>query len=132
MRVWQVLTDFPRYGAWNPFITSVSGRLEPGAKLRVHLSMPEGRDVDITPTVTRCQPAEELRWKGYYIVPKLFQGDHFFSLHPADGDSTRLVHGEDFSGMLVKMMGRALTQTARGFVYMNEALKRYVETGAAR
>jgi hypothetical protein len=28
--VWRVLLDFDAYGEWNPFIRSISGRVEPG------------------------------------------------------------------------------------------------------
>jgi hypothetical protein len=29
--VWAVLTDFPRYGEWNPFLERVATELVPGA-----------------------------------------------------------------------------------------------------
>jgi uncharacterized protein YndB with AHSA1/START domain len=28
-RVWEILTDFPAYPDWNPFITSICGRVHP-------------------------------------------------------------------------------------------------------
>ena len=31
--VWDVLIDFPRYGEWNPFITSIEGELEVGEEV---------------------------------------------------------------------------------------------------
>ncbi|MGF6888187.1 uncharacterized protein YndB with AHSA1/START domain [Nocardia sp. GAS34] len=43
--VWQVLTDFPRYGEWNPFCVSAQTTLEPGAPIdmRVKLIGPKER-----------------------------------------------------------------------------------------
>jgi uncharacterized protein YndB with AHSA1/START domain len=35
-RVWAVLTDLPGHASWDPFITSISGSLVPGAKTQRH------------------------------------------------------------------------------------------------
>jgi hypothetical protein len=128
--VWQVLTDFPRYSEWNPFIVSIEGPLTVGAELRIALSPPESREYHIVPTLMTCQPEQELRWRGQWGASYLLRGEHFFRLVPLDGDRTRFVHGEDFGGVLVRWLGRRLTQAARGFVYMNQALKRRVEAQA--
>lgn len=40
--VYRVLTDFARYPEWNPFLTTLSGKLEPGSRLELELSLPEG------------------------------------------------------------------------------------------
>jgi hypothetical protein len=126
-RVWRALTDFPAYSKWNPFITQIAGELVVGEQLRITLSLPEGSDMRFKPKLIRCEPARELRWRGRLLSGGLFAGEHFFQLHETVEGGTRFVHGEDFSGVLVKFMGQTLTRTARGFVYMNQALKRYVE-----
>jgi hypothetical protein len=126
-RVWQALTDFQAYPRWNPFITEITGELIVGEPLRVTLSLPEGSEMRFKPKLIRCEPSRELRWRGRFLLAKLFAGEHFFQLYETDTGGTRFVHGEDFSGILVKFMGQTLTRTARGFVYMNQALKRYVE-----
>jgi hypothetical protein len=128
--VYRVLTDFPRYPEWNPFITSISGRLEAGADLNVELSLPEGSDHRFKPKLLRIEPERELRWRGRLVSPLLFEGEHFFQLHALSVSVTRFVHGEDFSGVLLRFMNPTLTLTARGFVYMNEALKKRVENSA--
>ncbi|HEX9619859.1 MAG TPA: SRPBCC domain-containing protein [Polyangiaceae bacterium] len=125
--VWRVLTDFRAYHEWNPFITSIAGELRVGARLNVVMSPPEGAERRFRPEIVGYEEQRELRWRGHLWLDALFRGEHFFLLSRADGDGTRLVHGEDFSGLLVKLMGRSLTQAARGFVYMNRALKRRVE-----
>lgn len=127
-RVWAVLTDFPAYHEWNPFITEISGRLAENEHLKVRVSVPEGSDFQMKPRVKRCEPNTELRWLGHLFIKGLFDGEHFFRLQPLDGGRTRLIHGENFSGILVKLLGSTLTKTARGFVYMNEALKKRVES----
>jgi hypothetical protein len=37
--VWQVLTDFPRYGEWNPFCVTAETTLEPGAPIDMRVKL---------------------------------------------------------------------------------------------
>jgi hypothetical protein len=113
-RVWEVLTDFSKYHEWNPFITNIKGDLSAGSRLEVTLSPPEGRELTVRPTVTVANGPNELRWLGHLWFKGLFDGEHF-------------VHGENFQGVLVRFVGQTLTRVARGFVYMNQALKKRVE-----
>ncbi|MEO7032891.1 MAG: SRPBCC domain-containing protein [Polyangiaceae bacterium] len=125
--VWRILTDFPRYGEWNPFITEIAGELAVGRKLRLRLSLPEGRDLQIRPQLLRCDENRELCWRGHLLFPGLFDGQHFFRLEAVGEERTRFVQAENFSGVLVRFSGRTITRAARGFVYMNQALKRRAE-----
>lgn len=129
--VWGVLTDTHSYHEWNPFITTLEGELLPGSELTVVVSPPDGTDMRFHPLVLRCVENEELRWRGKMIANFVFAGEHFFQLKELGENRTRVVHGENFSGFLVKFVGRQLTQTARGFVFMNQALKRRVESLSA-
>jgi len=128
-RVWHTLTDFADYQEWNPFITQITGELREGTNLTVRLSLPEGRDHEIQPRLLRCQENEELRWRGHLLFPGLFDGEHFFRLEEVEPNRTRFVQGENFTGVLVRFTGNTITRAARGFVYMNQALKRRVEAG---
>lgn len=124
-KVWEVLTNFRAYPEWNPFITSVRGKPRVGQKLEVVMSPPQSREMKFNPEVLRAEPFIELRWRGVLWFDWLFVGEHFFRLEEVDPNRTRLVHGEDFSGWLVKMV--SFTHTTRGFVFMNQALKKRVE-----
>jgi hypothetical protein len=126
-RVWEALVDFSRYAEWNPFIPEISGELRVGAELRIVVAPPGGNEVRFQPTLLVVEPARELRWRGKLFIKGLFDGEHFMQLIELAPGRTRFIHGENFSGILVKLLGRALTQTARGFVFMNQALKRRVE-----
>ncbi len=126
-RVWEVLTDFSAYHEWNPFMTAVEGTLAVGSKLRVTLSSPESDPVELTPSLVVCDAPRELRWLSKRWVPGLFDGEHFFRCVEAEVGRTRFVHGEDIRGLLLKFSAERIKKLARGFVYMNEALKRRVE-----
>ncbi|MEI9947467.1 MAG: SRPBCC domain-containing protein [Pseudomonadota bacterium] len=128
--VWGILTDFPRYQEWNPFITEIKSDGVVGSPLRLLLSLPEGRDYRLKPTLLRIEENYELRWRAHLLLPGLFDGEHFLRVQAVDPQRTRFVQGENFSGVLLRFSGRTLTQVARGFDYMNEALKRRAEANA--
>lgn len=129
--VWSVLADFASYRDWNPFIGRVTGELRADARLEVLICPPDGREMTFRPRIVRVDPERELRWLGHFLVRGLFDGEHFFRLERLPDGRTRFVHGENFTGLLVKPLTGLLTKTARGFVFMNQALKRRVETETA-
>jgi hypothetical protein len=72
-------------------------------------------------------PNEELRWRGHILAEFLFVGEHHIQLLDLGAGRTKVRHGEDFSGVLLKFLGHQMAATHRGFVFMNEALKRRAE-----
>lgn len=123
-RVWDVLMDFESYPEWNPFITSLTGVVEPGGRIAADLEPPEGKAMTIKPTVLRVEPTRELRWLGRLGLPRIFDGEHIFELTPTDDGGTHLVHREEFRGVLVSpLLAWVGKPTRAGFVAMNEALK---------
>jgi hypothetical protein len=128
-RVWDVLTDFTRFPEWNPFIRSIKGDLAVGSRLDVQIAPPGKKSMRFRPTVRAANANHELRWLGLLLVPGLFDGEHYFVLEPQGTGTTRFVHGERFSGVLVGLIMRAgmLDVTRQGFEAMNAALKQRVE-----
>jgi hypothetical protein len=128
-RVWAVLTDFRSYPQWNPFVTSIAGRVERGAKLDVRIVPPGRRGMGFKPTVTAAEPGRELAWLGRVLLPGIFDGEHHFELEGLGDGRTRFVQREVFRGVLTPVMGSAFDNTLEGFRQMNQALKHRVETG---
>ena len=127
-RVWKVLTDFPAHSSWNPFVRSIVGSPEKGKQLVVSIQPEGGRAMTFKPTVLVAEPDKVLRWRGRFLMPGLFDGEHYFELDALGASGTRFVHGERFSGLLVSMSRSALeTGTRAGFVAMNKALKTRAE-----
>lgn len=125
--VYQVLTDFRSYEEWNPFLTSVSGPLTVGQKLSVEMSLPEGKTYVLKPEITQVTENAELRWRSRYWAAWLLEAEHFFLLSERPGGVTRVVQGQNFSGFLLRFAANALTLSARGSVYLNQALKKRAE-----
>src|SRR4051812_2252331 len=101
--VWQTLTADSHWGAWNPFLTKVEGRLARGEKIQIVIEMPGKRAMAIQPRVLKAEPGQELRWKGRLVLPGIFDGEHYFKMERA-GRGTRFIQGEHFSGLLIHVM----------------------------
>jgi hypothetical protein len=121
-RVWAVLTDFDAYAEWNPLNVKASGEARPGGKIRTTFVNPAGAPgATVTQTVilTTFEPERALAWSGN--VPLLFRGRHHFNLTP-DGEGTRLLHGEDLSGLIAMTFSDGIL--AEKFVPWYEAVNR--------
>ena len=126
-RVWQVLTDFAAYRDWNPFMLEASGRPAKGERLTIRMQPVDGRAMTFTPTVLEAEPGHRLRWLGRLLLPGIFDGEHSFTIEPADGD-VRFVQEEEFRGVLVPLLARNLRKgTGPAFEGMNRALKARAE-----
>ena len=129
-KVWQVLTDFPAYPEWNPFVRRLEGEVIVGAHLQVYVQPAGGKGVSFRPTVLVAEPNRELRWLGRLWLPGLFDGEHSFVIEPLEEHRVRFVHRERFNGLLVPLLSKMLDgETRRGFEEMNRALKMRAESG---
>ena len=125
---WKILTDFSRYGEWNPLIVRATGPLVPGSRIAVSVSLPGREAMIFRPTLVVLEEEKELRWRGSLAVPGLFSGEHAFIVTERDGGILQFVHREHFRGLLVPLLSRRWFERVRhGFEGMNEALKARAE-----
>lgn len=128
--VWDVLIDLASYPEWNPFVVSSEGTPAVGERLTNRLQPPGGRAVTFRPTVTVVEPTRTFEWLGRPRIAGVFDGRHRFDIEPT-ATGSRLVHGEQFSGLMVRVLKKSLdTQTVDGFDLMNVALKERAEQRA--
>lgn len=131
-QVWGVLTDLTAYPAWNPFIVRAEGVVEAGRRLSLTMQPVGGRAMTLRPRLVEVDVPRRLRWRGTVGVPGLMDAEHSFTLEPR-GSGTRLVHQEDFRGVLVPFLAASLDRnTLPAFGAMNEALRSRVEHTASR
>ncbi len=131
-RVWEVLTDLAAYPGWNPFIVRAEGVVETGRRLTLTMQPLGGRATTLRPRLVEVDVPRRLRWRGALGVPGLMDAEHTFTLEPR-GIGTRLIHQEDFRGVLVPFLAASLDRnTLPAFVAMNQALKSRAEHTASR
>jgi len=125
--VWDTLMDFKNYPNWNPFI-HITGKAEVGQQLENTIFLEKQKPQVFKPTVLEVIPQKTLRWEGHLFIKGLFDGEHYFQLEAIGQQQTKLIHSENFRGILntlvLKMVGAA---TENGFHKMNEALKKQCE-----
>ena len=132
-RLWSILTDFPAQSSWNPFIRSIEGPLQKGARLTVSIQPAGAKSMTFRPTVLVATPNVELRWLGHFLFRGVFDGEHYFQIARSTSGRVRFVQGEKFSGVLVSLAKATLERGTRaGFVAMNQALKTRAENGLSR
>ncbi len=124
-QVWRELENFRDYDAWNPMLRNVSIELTPGSPVRFEVRQAGKRALKLSARITQLDFQKKLAWKGG--IPLLATGEHYFMLEKLDESSCRFSHGEQFRGLLLPLLGRALKRATPLYRAMNQALKRRVE-----
>lgn len=103
-QVWDVLTDFKAYRAWNPLLSNVEGELVVGGKLRVR---PAFTPTAVQATVTASDKPNHFEWEDHVPLNLLTP---VFSVHllSLSEQRTRVVIAEAFTGPLLPILGRRL------------------------
>lgn len=126
-RVWDVLTDFGSYPDWSTFIVSIEGKAVEGTRLRNTLVLKDSPQV-FKPIITRAEPNQAFEWIGSLPLG-IFKGRHYFILEASGDQQTKLIHGEQFSGLLHGLILRKIGEdTLRAFQRWNKALKERAES----
>ena len=63
--VWDILTDFEKFGEWNPFIKEISGTLKEGSELRIFIEPPNSKGMEFKPTLKKVETEKKnsMAWK---------------------------------------------------------------------
>jgi len=126
-QVWEVLTDFDAYGAWNRFTPKIetSGRIGERVKLHVRLSEKEGGRLTQSNLTIKKKAAYELCWGSENF---LIKANRFQTLTPLESGKTRYESREPFGGLLAPLiMWLHRDNLMRGYKWAAEGLKERAE-----
>jgi hypothetical protein len=85
----------------------------------------------VKPHLIGIETDRRFGWLGRFLVPHLFDGEHWYEIVPLDDGRCRFKHSERFSGLLLPFLrGMLDSKTKPSFEEMNRALKLRVETPA--
>ncbi len=125
-KVWDIFSDFKKYGEWNPFLAEVLGTLNEGESLKIKVVLSNGKIRIAEPKVEKVIYGKEvcfLAKSGF-----LFTGKHYFVFEAISATKTRVIHGELFSGILPFLVWHKIEKVfTASFEEMNKALKLIAE-----
>ena len=104
----------------------IEGTSEVGTELVVHLTGDGGGGMTFKPKVLVATPGKELRWLGKLGLRGIAAGEHFFVLTTNEDGTTRLNHGERYSGALIAL-ARGRADSGAAYEAFSQALKQRVE-----
>ncbi|APR87587.1 hypothetical protein A7982_12936 [Minicystis rosea] len=127
-RIWEVLTDLPRYPAWNPFTPEAQGHLAPGARVDLRVRFAIAGLIHAPHRVVAVEPRRKLSWAQEGPPPWLLSMVREQILHTMPDGRVRLENRLLFDGLLAWPV-HALVHRAvrRGFHAMERALRSRVE-----
>jgi hypothetical protein len=125
--VWNIITDFPKYPEWNPFILKISGELKFNSRLSMEVKFANEKVVSSEFAIMGIEAERELVWGGK-MGGNLFSVEHRIAIQPLMHDRVTFFQTERVAGDIVSLVARNLhLQLAKGFENMNTALKQRAE-----
>lgn len=126
--IWEIISDLPGWGSWNPIYPAAAGELRIGAPLALTLNLPDQPPREIRPRVVDWVPLEQILWADtawgglvstlrYLEIDQMGEAASIFS------------NGEQFQGMVSEIYGAQRRRSLRrGFTALSEAVKERAET----
>jgi hypothetical protein len=126
--IWEILTDFPAYAQWNPFIVRVMGNASPGQRLffvaRVKLAL-----VPVAAKILQFKEYEKFSWGGPGVsaLGALFGAEHSFAIEELQPGRCRFINSEQMRGVVAHAFWPLIAGSKPAYSAMNEALKARAE-----
>ncbi len=121
--VWEVLTDFARYGEWNPFVPVARCELKPGGEIEMQVKLRDKAQFQ-REFVNAVQPGSSLKPVPLGALRSL----RVQTLQAIDGQRTRYVSHFEIAGWLQPLVTAIFgAGMQRGFAGMSDGLKRRAE-----
>lgn len=127
--IWEILTDFPAYGSWNPFIIKLSGEAKPGAGIWF-LANVNGIMLPISARILSFEKNVRLSWGGPEnpLLKLAASAEHYFEIEQSSPEVCRLIHGERMTGLIPDAVWPVLARSQSAYEAMNIALKKRAES----
>ncbi len=124
-KVWDALTNVAEWSQWEPNVTNVDGHVALDEKITVQTTL---SDRAFPVTVSELIPNQKMVWSSGMPLG-LFKGARTFTLTPKDNGTTDVKTHEQFTGLLLPIIGRTIPDLQPSFNQFAEALKSRVESG---
>jgi hypothetical protein len=124
--IWKILTDAPNYPTWDPGVIRIEGKIAPGEKITAYSKI--NPDRAFPSKVTEFVPGQRMAWTGGMPLG-LFKGVRTFTLVPKSDGTIDFTLREDYSGLLLPMIGGSIPDLTPSFQDFVTGLKARAERG---
>jgi hypothetical protein len=122
--VWEILTNLSRWPQWNTTVSRVTGEAAPGQRVTVSLSGASGRAFPVR--VVEFTAPKRMIWSGGMPLG-LFKGTRVFDLSAREESFTEFQMSENYTGLLVALIGKSIPDLQPAFDEFAQCLKREAE-----
>jgi hypothetical protein len=127
--VWQQVTDFASYSAWNPFVLEATATFEVGKTIRFLEDLQQFGQHWINAQFVSIDPPHSFVWQGHIGAPFLFTVRHTFTVDAIGDRQTRFTQRHENSGLLIPYLALrgVYVVSHQGYLAFNQALKERCE-----
>jgi hypothetical protein len=122
--IWTILIDAKGYPTWDPGMDRLEGTIAAGQKITAYTKLSPQRAFPVT--VSEFVPGQRMVWSGGLPLG-LFKGVRTFTLTPRGAGTTEFAVREEFSGPLLRVLGRSLPDLNKAFAAFAAGLKSRAE-----
>lgn len=122
--IWAILTDAPKYPEWDPGVIKIDGTIASGNKITAHSKISPNRAFPVT--VSEFVPNKKMVWSSGMPLG-LFKGARTFTLTPKGAGVTEFSLREEFTGLLLPLIGRTIPDLSQNFQDFADGLKAEAE-----
>lgn len=125
--VWQVLTDFPRYAEWNPFLPACSSTLQAGDPIDLHVKLGARPQLQ-REWIIEHRPGRRFAYRMKPAPLSALSSQRSHDVEALGGTRTRYRSYFHLKGWLMPLVRALLGRRLEtGFAQMSEGLKQQVE-----
>lgn len=123
-RIWEVLTDLPKWAEWNTTVERTVGEVALGAKVTVFVKQSPGRAFPLR--VSALDAPRRMVWTGGMPLG-LFRGTRVYELRAISAGEAEFTMREEYTGPLAGLIGKSIPDLQPAFDEFAQCLKRQSE-----
>jgi hypothetical protein len=127
-RVWEILVDFPNYGAWNRFCPRIECSGELGAKVVMDVRFPGQKPIRQVEVLNVLEPPHRIAWGVIMGSRAILVANRYQTLETLGPGRTRYTTIDYMSGLIAPIVNVMYAEKVRaGFQLAADGLKEYAE-----
>jgi len=125
--VWEVLTDFARYGEWNPFVVECQTALKPGAPIEMAVAL-KNKPQHVVEVIREVSPGRGFSYSMKPVPGGALSSLRSHAIEPAGAGRSRYISHFELRGWLRHLVLALFRKNLEeGFAGMAAAIKRRAE-----